>query len=950
MRSSAKGSFLLVITDYSPGEGIYTAWQAAKIAKKLGYENVALWNLGLHGWPAFREAALDAGLRPLIGSRFMWRGFEFGTLPWSDIGYAQLCRALTDMAHERDAELPTKDCAIVALDLAGAMFLARHGIAPTLLAGRRNSREAMEARHCNVAAICPQVLRFCTPAGLELHRLKRAIADCSLISRTKALWDEGDAAMPRSEWESRYPSADTDIAKETAALLERMSGWQYHWGKWVMPEPNNLDGDLDEELLNRVKAGLVKRGMQDRGDVESRLQTEMDLIRRKRFAGYFLTVHDILDRTNVSRTCGRGSGAASLVSYALGITNVDPLATNLMFERFLSEARLDPPDLDIDFAWDERDDVILSVFEAHGRERVAMVSNHVYFKPRSALRCVAQAHGRPESELKSLARFVRGWDGGLIEAAANEAWKPLIAKAQSILRHFHQLSVHPGGTVIAPGPLWEHVPFQPAPAKDGVSITQWDKDGIEEYGLVKIDLLGNRSLAVVRDALVGLGYGCKHCWEPRTDPDTQQLLAKGDSIGVFYVESPATRQLQQRIGRGDFETLVIHSSIIRPAAHHWIDAYVKRRRGEESYVPSHPILAELLSESYGVLVYQEDVVRVGMAMAGWTHQEADKLRKALGKFDCSRRLPEFENKFRQGCLANGIPERAIDETWSMIQTFQGYSFCKPHSASYAQVSFESAWIKAHHPAHFFASVITNQGGYYPAVAYLGDARRHRLVVRGPDANKSFYAFSAEGEQGLRVGLMAIKGALMRDIDAMLVDREKNGPFESLENLLARVPLSLDTAQAFALSGVFDLWAPDGDRTRLAWAFFGGVPPSVLPKPTDPFERANLEIETMGFPLEMHPAMIARAKRGGGPNRTADAEKPNRRLNLWALVVAEKPVPTKHGDMMQFVTLEDETGLLEAVAFPDTFRLRKRPYRVGDVLPIRGTSKRQDGLVVLEIEG
>jgi DNA-directed DNA polymerase III PolC len=943
-------SFLLAITDYSPGEGIYTSEQAVKLAARLGYDAVALWDTGLHGWPALREAAMKIGIKPLIGARFNWRGSQFGALPWSDSGYAQLCRLLTDLAHERDGELPTKDCSVAAMDLPGAELLAEQGIVPTLLAHRRNGSESMQAIKLGINVICPQVLRCRTSAGLELHRLKRAIETCDLISRTELHWHPEDAALPRCEWASRFPACDQGIARNTDALLERLAAWEPHWETWVMPEPLAFDGDLYEELMRRAAEGLAKRNLQNSKEAKARLSMELDLIRRKRFAGYFLAVHDIFRKAKVSRTCGRGSGAASLVSYALGITNVDPIATNLMFERFLSEARQDPPDLDIDFAWDERDAVIQSVFEAHGREHVAMVSNHVFFKPRSALRAVAQAHGRPEPELKTLARLVRGWDGGLVEAAAHPQWTPLIEQAKSIIGHFNQLSVHPGGTVITPCPLWRHVPFQPAPAKEGVSITHWDKDGVEGYGLVKIDLLGNRSLAVVRDALVDLGYDRSYHWNPRVDPETQGLLSKGDSIGVFYVESPATRQLQQRVGRGDFETLVMHSSLIRPAAHHWIDTYVKRIRGEEAYAPSHPVLGELLSESYGVLVYQEDVVRVGMAMAGWGHQEADKLRKLLGKLNCHRDLPAFEARFRQGCAANGIPESVIAEVWSMIQTFQGYSFCKPHSASYAQVSFESAWIKAHHPAQFFASVITNQGGFYPAVAYLGDARRHRLVVRGPDANKSQYGFSAEGEQGLRVGLMAIKGAIKHDIDALLENREKNGQFESLEDLLGRVPLSVDTAVALASAGTFDLWAQDGDRTRLAWAAFGGVPKGVRPKPTDPFQRAGLEMEIMGFPLEMHPAMIARVKHGGGPNRTADAEKPNRRLKMWALVVAEKPVPTKHGDMMQFVTLEDEIGLLEAVAFPDAFRRRKRPYRVGEVVPVAGTSTRQDGLVVLQLGG
>ena len=943
-------SFLLATTDYSQGEGIYTSEQAVRLSARLGYGTVALWNTGLHGWPVFRDMALEAGLVPLIGSRFQWHGFEYGALPWSDTGYAQLCHLLTDIAHEREPELPVTNCAVIAMTLAGAEQVSRQGIKPMLLGQRHNGVEEREAQKRGIDVISPQVLRFRTPAGFELHRLKRAIATCDLISRTKTLWRANDATVPLSEWESRYPAADIPISKATTALMERLTAWEPHWGKWVMPEPHDFDGDLDEALLHRVRDGIKTRNMTDKAAVESRLKMEFDLIRRKRFAGYFLVVDDILKRAKVSRTCGRGSGAASLVSYALGITNVDPIATNLMFERFLSEARLDPPDLDVDFAWDERDSVIQSVFEALGREHVAMVSNHNFFKAKSALRCVAQAYGRPESELKTLARYVRGWDGGLDEANQNPAWKPIVAQAQSILRHFQQFSVHPGGTIITPTPLWHHVPFQPAPAKEGVSITAWDKDGVEDYGLVKIDLLGNRSLAVVRDALVDLGYDRSHHWNPRIDPGTQNLLAKGDSIGVFYVESPATRQLQQRVGQGDFETLVVHSSIIRPAASAWIDTYVKRKRGEEVYTPSHPVLGELLSESYGVLVYQEDVVRVGMAMAGWSHAEADKLRKILGKWDCSRKLPAFKERFAQGCMANGIPDSAIDEVWSMVETFTGYSFCKPHSASYAQVSFESAWIKAHHPAQFFASVITNQGGFYPAIAYLGDARRHRLTVRGPDVNMSKYGFSAEGEQGLRVGLMAIKGAWQKDIDALLESREKDGAFASLEELLARVPLSIDTATALASAGAFDLWAQGGDRTRLAWAVFGGVPPGVRPRPTDPFQRANLEMETMGFPLEMHPAMIARVKHGGGANRTIEAEKPNRRLRLWALVVADKPVRTIHGDMMQFVTLEDEAGLLEAVAFPDAFRRRKRPYRVGDVVPVVGTSTKQDGLTVLQLEG
>jgi DNA polymerase III alpha subunit len=284
----------------------------------------------------------------------------------------------------------------------------------------------------------------------------------------------------------------------------------------------------------------------------------------------------------------------------------------------------------------------------------------------------------------------------------------------------------------------------------------------------------------------------------------------------------------------------------------------------------------------------------------------------------------------------------------MIETFRGYSFCKPHSASYAQVSFESAWIKAHHPAVFFASVITNQGGFYPAIAYLGDARRHRLIVRGPDANLSAWPFTAEGEQGLRVGLMQVKGARESEVRALLEERETNGPYADLDELLRRVDLSIITVEALTSGGAFDRWAPDGDRTRLLWARLGGVPPGVRPRPTDPFDRAELEMETLDLTLELHPAALARARHGGAPNRATEVEKTGRNLRFWALVVAEKTVLTEKGDPMQFISFEDETALCEAVAFPPSFKRRMRPYRAGDVVPVAGRAVRQDGLAMLEV--
>lgn len=987
--------FALGISDFSVGEGVYPAAQLLRVARGLGYRDLVCWDRGLAGYPKLRDTLewihksreLEGlppdpqwtGFRLHVGSRFTWRGHAYGALPFSDGGYAALNRLLSAQAHDAapgpdipglGAPEPPRDCVLLAEDLAGLDALLREGFYAALLAHPCRAQEARKALAAGLEVVAPQVLRFRTAEGVEMHRLKRAIDQQSTLVRTEALWQPPEAAVSRAEWESRFPCAESAVERSTAAVLERIAGWKLHWGEWVLPKPlGKEDADLDALLRERVRRGVMERFRDVDGRILARMEQELDLISFRGFARYFLLVQDIVQALQSKpRICGRGSGAASLVSYALGLSNVDPVATNLMFERFLTRERTDPPDMDIDFAWDEREEVIQAVFDRYGRHRVAMVANHAFFKAKGALRAVAQAHGRPDHELKQLARYVRGWEGGLERASENPAWDVILRQAAALKGHFHQFSVHPGGTIVTPGPMWEHAAFQPAPAKERVSTTAWDKDGVENYGLVKIDLLGNRSLAVIRDAYEVLGDCVPQ--DPgtrsREDPAAQDLLKRGDSIGVFYVESPATRQLQQRVGKGDFETLVIHSSLIRPAAYRWVDRYVKRSRGEEVWEPSDPVFGQLLSDSFGVLVYQEDVIKVCVELAGWSHHEADQLRKLLGKPDCEKKLPFFEARFRRGCDARGVKPATADESWDMIRTFQGYSFCKPHSASYAQVSFESAWVKVHHPAVFFASVITNQGGYYPAIAYLGDARRHRLVVRGPDANLSAWPFRAEGAQALRVGLMQIHGAAKQEVLDLLDERERRGPFEHLDDLLGRVKLSITAAEALCAAGAFDRWAPDGDRTRLMWARLGGVPPGVRPRPTDVFDRADLEMATLGLTLELHPAALARVRKGGGPDRAADvgystsldlearrglpreASGQGRRLRFWALVVADKEVATEKGERMQFVTFEDETGLCEAVAFPDALRKRQRPFRVGDVVPVSGRVTLQDGLPVLEV--
>ncbi|HTP58404.1 MAG TPA: DNA polymerase III subunit alpha, partial [Spirochaetia bacterium] len=408
--------------------------------------------------------------------------------------------------------------------------------------------------------------------------------------------------------------------------------------------------------------------------------------------------------------------------------------------------------IDVDFPWDEREKTLAYVFQKY-QGRAAMVANHVTFGPRSALREPAKALGLPEEEQ---GRIVRAFRHGRLDDIP-----PYVREAAARVRGFpRNLGTHCGGVVITPGPITDYTHVQISAL--GYPLMAWEKDAAEEAGLVKIDLLGNRSLAVLRDALeaVEKNHGDHYEWEsfdPLEDADTGRLISEGRTIGVFYVESPATRQLLTRMQRGDYQNLVVASSIIRPAANQYIRTWVKRLHGA-AYQPLHPLIQETLAETFGVMVYQEDVSRVAIDLAGFPIEEADRLRKILSKKDRDLRLPDLREKFFQGARSRGVEEKVITKVWDMILSFDGYSFCKAHSASYAQVSYRVAYLKRFYPLEFIAAVINNGGGFYGRQTYLGECRRMGFPVLPPDVNASRWEYTAEAGplRGLRVGLLQLK--------------------------------------------------------------------------------------------------------------------------------------------------------------------------------------------------
>ncbi len=792
---------------------------------------------GLYGLVWFLQCAAERGLRPIVGAELRTEDERAVLLARNREGYATLCRLLS--RRHLDAGFRLGPALLADRE---HLFVLSDQVPLLEALGRQNGTAQLYAE-LNDPVVEPELLRFARAGGIPvvatndvyfadqtdfpLHRLLRAIDLNTCLSRIP----EGELAgedrwlKPPDVMVRRYPHLVTAlentlrIAEECAADLD--------FGPPAFPDFETPDGmDLFTHLRDECYRGAEARYGELSESVVKRLERELEIIRAKGFASYFLVVRDIVRQS--ARTCGRGSAAASLVSYCLGITHVEPITHNLFFERFLNEGRTDPPDIDVDFPWDERDGILDYVFRKYGDTRAAMISNHVGFRARAAVREVAKVYGLPDQEIKSVTErmgyywsirhlpdFVRH-SPMYKDVDLKDPWPEIMAWAVKLDGYPRNLSVHCGGVVIVPDHLSRYVPVERAPK--GVQIIQWEKDQAEDAGLVKIDLLGNRSLAVIRDALAAVRENCGveidyDTWDPTTDGKTQELIRKGDTVGVFYVESPAMRQLQLKCRRGDFDHLVIHSSIIRPAANKYIREYVRRLRGG-SWQPLHPIMDEVLGETCGIMVYQEDVSRIAMAMAGFGAADADLLRKILSKKRAGKKLEDYKEMFYRGAAGRGVSCEVVDQVWEMILSFSGYSFCKPHSASYALVSYKSCWLRAHYPAEFIAAVLTNQGGYYSPFAYVSEARRMGLQVLLPDVNESRKEYWGK-DRMLRVGLMQLKGLREAGLEALLQERKKR-PFASLEDFLGRVDIDPSDVKILIKAGAMDSIAHGATRPEMIW--------------------------------------------------------------------------------------------------------------------------------------
>jgi len=985
------------------------------------------------------------GKRLVVGSVLRLDGVDAVLLAPTSTAYRGLCRLLTARhAGSADAEslahIPADEAAALLALVRSEVTGRRFAAVGAQVWWRAGVRPAPEDTPFPSIAM-PLVTHIADDRGAAgvLAAMRRR----GTIAATDA---EGTALVDLLRMPAAYRGYEDQLVR-SAELRARhwyvpeanTKGYDLH----LPPLPPQLRGcDPDRELRRLAEAGIPRRYGRENPDLRKRLEHELRVIADKGFASYLLTVWSIAHKR---RTCGRGSAASSVVVYLLGITNVDPIAANLVFERFLSPERVDPPDVDIDFAWDERDGVFSEILRDFGADHVGMVATHLHLHHDGALREAARAHGLGDdaittmgNRLQDLARY--GVDrNGLGRAALPDPWPRIIEAASHIAGAPRHLGVHCGGVVITACPLATIVPVHPAakriPDPDEPTVLRavptiaWEKDGAEDLRLVKIDVLGNRSLAVIRDSIADLcvwnafpaAFLDDDAWnrETQQDQQTRDLLRTGATVGCFYIESPAMRQLQAKVGSGDFDRLIVHSSIIRPAGMDFIKTYIARHHFLNDHNPDisdeerttrpirerwypHPVLNGLLSESYGVLSYQEDVMVVAQHMAGFSSADANKLRKALGRNDTAERLQALVGAFVAGCRANGIDDTTIELVWRMVSSFAGYSFAKAHSASYAVVSFQCAWLKAHHPAVFLARVIANEGGFYGTSAYVEEARRLGLRILPPCVLSGHWHTRAADPRTIRLGLQRVKG-LSRATANALVSERGVAPFIGVRDLRERSGCDREEAQALLDAGAFDVLLTAYTSAQRAWivasawrpAACHGQPaasrrrsvtdrspradgqllltfdheptrdhmrdnmPPPLP-PADEHAQAWRRWRCLGVLPQAHPLALWHIRyRPSLRTRDLTATMHEQRVRLVGIPITRKDVnaitkdkndPTRtHITDMAFVTIEDETGLVETTWFPTVYQRHAVLLERGDPLLLTGTIDVDHGVVSLVVQ-
>jgi error-prone DNA polymerase len=793
---------------------------------------------------------------------------------------------------------------------------------------------------------------------------------------------------------------DRDAVLRTAEIAERLEfdltaelGYRY---------PDFSDGDVPaikqlaqvceaafDERYNRLSCSEQLSRLRSRA--RARLETELRLIDELGLAGFFLLHWEVLElarelahgirgpgspRRFLPPGRGRGSSVGSIVCYLTGLSHVDPVAQNLSLGRFLNRELASVPDIDLDFPRDIREQLIVGVTERYGREHASLVASFSTYRSRGAIRDVGKALGLPFAELERLARVSDGWSAKRVaedlqrlpEAERRllsprwRAFAELTGEIAGLPRHISQ---HPGGMVISTRPLIELVPVQPA-AMTGRQLCQWDKDSCSDAGFLKIDLLGLGMLSAVENCVEQIAevYGepIDLSRIPLDDKEVYAEIQRADTIGDFQIESRAQMQSLLRTKPANIEDLTVQVALVRPgpiqgkAVHPYIDAR-ERLRVDPSYVPpvDHELLREPLRDTHGVVVFQDQVLEVAMALAGFTIGEAEGLRRAMSRKRSEEAIEAFRQRFVDGAARNGVDMETADRVYDKLAAFSGFGFPKSHAAAFGLLAYQSAWLRHHYPAEFLCALLNEQPmGFYPPSSLVRDAQRRGVEVRPPDVNLSGVDCSWE-EGAVRLGLKYVKSVGEDDAEAVVAEREANGEFTDVGNLSRRVPLDARELEALLRSGACDRW---GKRRDLLWELGLVTRPQTVQREhkqlslsLDPtaatpdlpdltaWERMLADYSMTSVSIDVHPLALLRPHLPAGVLTSSELnEAPHRsRVAFAGMAVARQRPATASG--IVFMLLEDELGQVNLIVSSELYERNRAVVRGEPLLLVRGRFER-----------
>jgi error-prone DNA polymerase len=689
------------------------------------------------------------------------------------------------------------------------------------------------------------------------------------------------------------------------------------------------------------------------------LKHELRIIQQAGLAHYFLLVWDIVRfaQSEGIRCQGRGSAANSLVAYLLGISPVDPIRHRLVFERFLSAERQVVPDIDIDFDAARREEVIQYVYAKYGDDHAAMACTFITYRSRSAMRDVGKALGIPSALLDSLTREVDRYGASTQESLREHTpdaplwqhWRDLVQRIRGIPRH---LGIHNGGMILMGAPLAQRLPTEPA-SMEGRVVVQWDKDSLEDAGIVKVDILGLRMLSVVAQASHEVGVDVDAL--DFSDPRVYRMISEADTVGVFQVESRAQMQMLPRFRPRHFNDLIIAISLIRPGPLQgdMVHPYLRRRLGEEPIQYFHPSLKPALQETLGVILFQEQVLKVARDMAGFTAGQGELLRRALGKKDAIQALEALRDDFVRGAIQNDVPEEIAQRVFQKLLGFGSYSFPKSHAAAFAVLVYQSAYIRKHHPVAFFTALLNNQPmGFYTPSVVVNDARRHGLRVLNVDIQRSDVLAQVVDKRTLRLGLATIRG-MGEPRAQQLVEARQQAPFRSLLDALQRACLPSRVWEQLIQAGALDTW---GERRALLWELgraqhmlgdtldLDASEEIQLPSPSR-MALLRMALEATGVSADDHVMSILRDDMQAQNilhSRDIQRVPDGHSIQCAGLVVVKQAPPTAKG--FRFLTLEDEWGFINVIVRPTVYEPHRRIIRQARVLWVGGTLQRERHVV------